>query len=226
MNKFIIGMKKGISMGIAYIPFAFTFGLFASDAGFSLSQVGLMSFVLYAGNSQIIIVKLLKANSPIIQIIVAAIAVNLRYLLINIPIVKKQKDYPKKIKVLSTMLLTDEAVSYLSISNIYNAYETLGFGFSAYLLFGFASLLGIIFGNFIPKAYAISLNFILYAVFLYLLTQVLQLNIRYIYIVLITLFVKAILSQFNLSQPMIMLLSIIIGTLLSIPLKERINGKC
>lgn len=226
INKIFKGAKKGSAVAIAYFPFGFTLGLIASKVGLSAFETTFMTVVIYAGSSQIIILKLLEANSPIIQIIMAAVVVNIRYLFINISLLKEQSLYNKKSKFLSCLFMTDEAVSYLYLTKTFNVYETIGFGLCGYLAFCVSAFLGAVFGNFIPIKYTISLNFVLYAVFVYLLVQVLKCNIRYIYIVIITIIIKYILSYLGFSASLVMLLSIIFGALLSVILKEKVlNGK-
>lgn len=214
IHKIFNGAKTGLPIGIAYFPFAFTFGFIATNAKISVFKSSLMSFILYAGSSQVMIVKLLENNSTLFQIILAAIIINIRYMLINIPIIKKQYQESIALKIINCLFLTDECVSYMMINKIFDIYETIGFGICTYLFFGISSILGAILGKFMPPLYTQSLNFILYAIFLYLLTQVIIENHKYIIVVLITLIIKIMLSYLGLSASLSILLSIIFGAII------------
>lgn len=224
IHKILNGAKKGLPIGIAYIPFAFTFGFIATNTDISIFKSSFMSFILYAGNSQVMIVKLFQTNSSLFQIILAATVVNIRYMLINIPIIKKQQHENTFLKVINCLFLTDECVSYMMINKILNIYETIGFGLCAYLFFCVSSILGAILGKFIPPIYTQSLNFLLYAIFLYLLTQVIFNNKKYISIMLITLIIKLIISYLGLSASFSILIAIILGALIPTLMEGENNG--
>lgn len=222
-KKILIGAKKGITMGVAFFPFAFTFGFIASKAGLQLLTTTLMSVIIYAGSSQVLIIKLLQANASTLQIILASAIINIRYALINITILNKQKKENNFLKVLNAFFLTDECVSYYSINKLYNIYETIGFGFCAYAFFCISTMLGSIFGSLIPLKYTNSLNFILYAIFLYLLLISLFQNFSYISIVILSIVIKIVLSLIGLSQSITMLLTIIIAPLIIMIVEEKFN---
>lgn len=210
--KILKGFKKGLPLSLAYFPFAFTLGLIAKNYGISPLNIFIMTCVLYAGSSEVIIMRLLFENgATITQTIIAAIIINIRYALINMTILKKQNLEKRSIKILSTILLTDESVAYMTIKKIYNAYETFGFGLAGYILFCLFTLIGALFGQIIPVKYASSLNFTLYAIFLSLLVSALTVNRQYIIIIAITLLTKIILTYLMFPPALITLLSIIMG---------------
>ncbi len=225
INKFFKGIKKGLPIGIAYFPFAFTFGFIATNVGINAFKSGVMSFLLYAGTSQVLIVKLLEQNSNMFQIILASTVINVRYILINMPILKRQENESLIKRFINAFFLTDECVSYMILNNIYDIHETIGFGFCAYLSFGISTILGSILGSYMPTLYTQSLNFILYAIFLYLLVQVLMNNLKYIFVVLTTIILKCILVYIGLSASLSILLSIILGALIPLLLKGEYYGE-
>lgn len=206
------GFKAGLPLSLAYFPFAFTLGLIARNYGISPLNIFIMTCIVYAGSSEVIIMRLLFENGATIsQTIIAAIIINIRYALINMAILKRQNAEKKNIKILSTLLLTDESVAYLTIKKIYDAYETFGFGLVGYILFCLFTLTGALFGQIIPLKYASSLNFTLYAIFLSLLITTIISNYKYITIVVITLLVKIVLTNLMVSPALITLISIISG---------------
>ena len=50
-KKYLKGLKAGIGMGIAYIPFGLTVGLIAKNNGMYTIVTAAMSFGIYAGGS-------------------------------------------------------------------------------------------------------------------------------------------------------------------------------
>ena len=84
-------------------------------------------------------------------------------------------------------------------------------------------MLGSIFGSLIPLKYTNSLNFILYAIFLYLLLISLFQNFSYISIVILSIVIKIVLSLIGLSQSITMLLTIIIAPLIIMLVEEKFN---
>ncbi|WP_067142276.1 AzlC family ABC transporter permease [Oceanivirga salmonicida] len=213
------GMKLGLPIAIAYIPYAIALGLMSKNLGIPSYVIFLMSLLIYAGNSQIIILTFYSVASNIIDLIIPAILVNVRYILINLPVIKKQKNENFKIKLLSSLMLTDEGVAYLTAKNIFNAHETLGFGFIGYLFFCFSTLLGSIIGDYIPEYYSITLNFVLYAIFVSLLVSIILENKKYIFIVILTISIKLLLSNLNLQPAIVILLSITLAPIIATIIK-------
>lgn len=57
------------------------FGVFAIEAGLSVRAVQAMSFFLFAGSAQIVIIQLLSGGAPFMFIITIVLIINVRHLL-------------------------------------------------------------------------------------------------------------------------------------------------
>jgi 4-azaleucine resistance transporter AzlC len=68
---------------IGYVPIGLAFGVLGQKAGFSPSEIGLMSLLVFAGSSQFIAVSMLNAGSPVLPIVFTTFLVNLRHLLMS-----------------------------------------------------------------------------------------------------------------------------------------------
>ncbi len=216
------GIKHGLPIAIAYIPYAIALGLMSKNLGLPSHVIFLMSLLIYAGNSQIIILTLYSAAANMIDLIVPAIVVNIRYTLINLPIIKKQKNENPKTRLFSSLLLTDEGVAYLTTKNIFGANDTLGFGFIGYLFFCFSTLIGSIIGDYIPEYYSITLNFVLYAIFISLLVSIILENRKYIIVVILTVIIKTLLNSLNIQPAIVILLTITLVSIITTIIKHTI----
>ena len=57
INKYITGLKSGIGIGVAYIPFGITVGLISKNFGMKTGVSALMSFGIYAGSAESMFLK-------------------------------------------------------------------------------------------------------------------------------------------------------------------------
>jgi len=72
------GVRHGVPFLLVVGPFAVLFGVVATEAGLSLAQVMGFSVLVIAGAAQFTAVQLMLENAPILLILGAALAVNLR----------------------------------------------------------------------------------------------------------------------------------------------------
>lgn len=194
INKYKLGLKAGIGIGIAYIPFGITIGLIGKNFGMKTITAALMSFGVYAGSAESIFLKTYyEQNASFLEVIITMIMINLRYLLLNL-IVFKQLDKNTKLieKILVGIGLTDETVAYATIKKEQNAWYIIGLNTFPYFSFGISTVIGSLFGSLIPERFEGSLNFILYAAFLSLLITALKDNFKYVEVVLTVILLKLI----------------------------------
>ena len=68
---------------LGYLPVGLAFGVVAQKAGLSPLEIGLMSFLVFAGSSQFIAVSMLSSGAGVLPIMVTTFSVNLRHLLMS-----------------------------------------------------------------------------------------------------------------------------------------------
>lgn len=72
------GFRGGFPFILAAFPFALVFGVLATEAGLDIVQVMSMSVLVIAGASQFAALSQMQENAPVIVVLIAALAVNLR----------------------------------------------------------------------------------------------------------------------------------------------------
>ena len=79
-SEFITGIKESKGIAIAYLPFGFTLGLIANSYDVNGIIAGSMSFLIYSGASQTLLMQIFKnPNFDMISAIFAASMLNFRY---------------------------------------------------------------------------------------------------------------------------------------------------
>lgn len=163
-------IKKGLKMGfpvvIGYAPVAATFGLICKSGGFSLFETFAFSFFVYAGASQFMGVNLLMLGVGGGSIVLTTFLVNLRHFLMSSAISKRIDENCFKFIPFIAFGLTDETFSVVSMQEgKLKAEFMLTLEFITHLSWYAFSLLGYVFGEFLPKTLSMSMGIALYALF-------------------------------------------------------------
>lgn len=74
------GVKAAVPIWIAFIPSSFALGMTANELGLRWEEIVLMSALVYAGPAQYAVVEPLAAGKPALQILIATVLMNLRFL--------------------------------------------------------------------------------------------------------------------------------------------------
>jgi predicted branched-subunit amino acid permease len=74
------GVRAAVPVWIAFIPSSFALGMAAKSYGLRWEEIVLMSAFVYAGPAQYAVVEPLAAGRPALQILIATILMNLRFL--------------------------------------------------------------------------------------------------------------------------------------------------
>jgi predicted branched-subunit amino acid permease len=74
------GVRAAVPVWIAFIPSSFALGMAANAYGLSWQEIVLMSALVYAGPAQYAVVEPLAAGKPAVQILIATVLMNLRFL--------------------------------------------------------------------------------------------------------------------------------------------------
>lgn len=90
------------------IIFGIIFGITGYTSDLPLYLVSSMSYIIFAGSSQFLVLILISDNDPIIAILIAGILINLRHVFYGAALNKEFQGMGKK-KILAAYLLTDEA---------------------------------------------------------------------------------------------------------------------
>lgn len=146
------GAKAAAPIVLGYLPVGVAFGVLARRAGMAPSEVGLMSFLVYAGSSQFIAVELISEGITWFPIVITTFFVNLRHLLMSSTVSLYLKKEPLRILTLVGAQLTDEsfAVAMSQPSKIQNRSRYLfGLQITSHLAWIGGSVAGAVFGSLI-----------------------------------------------------------------------------
>ncbi|MDW7652285.1 MAG: AzlC family ABC transporter permease [Bacillota bacterium] len=169
----LAGSKKAIPIVLGYLPLGFAYGALASLAGISLPVIVMMSLIVFAGSAQFISVSMLAAGAGGASIIATVFLVNLRHLLMSASLSTYLQKFPRRSLPLLAFWLTDEnyavACGEFQESEKNHLYMLGLFG-TAYAGWVAGGALGGIFGGFFTGAAAVyTMEYALYAMFIFLL---------------------------------------------------------
>ena len=172
--KKITVFKKGfmdvIPLTIPVIPFGIIYGVVGVELGLSPLVTFAMSFIIFAGSSQIAFAQLYTAGGSPLVMISSVLVINSRHFLYSAVLAQYLNKLNLYWKILLSYLMTDQAFS-VSLSyfkknqkKTFSHYHMLGSGFTLWLLWQISTLSGIVLGNVIPEAlgleFAIPLTFL------------------------------------------------------------------
>jgi 4-azaleucine resistance transporter AzlC len=167
------GAIKALPIVLGYMPLGFAYGALASLAGISLPYIVMMSLVVFAGSAQFISVSMLAAGAGGASIIATVFLVNLRHLLMSASLSTYLQRFPRKSLPLLAFWLTDESYAVACCEfqeSEKNHYYMLGLFATAYVGWVIGGALGGIFGGFFTSAKAaLTMEYALYAMFIFLL---------------------------------------------------------
>ena len=168
MDKFKLGLKDGIPIGLGYFAVAFSLGIVASNAGMSALQGFITSLLVNASAGESAGFTAIKESVPYIQMILVTIVSNARYILMSFALSQKINPKEKLIhRLLLGFYLTDEffglAISQDGYADPKYSYGAIAFAAPCWAI---GTALGVIMGNILPIAIVSALSVALYGMFL------------------------------------------------------------
>lgn len=168
------GIKDTLPTVFGYLGIGLAFGLIAHNAGFNLHLVFLLSFIVYAGSAQFIMIPLLAIKSPILSIILSVFLVNSRMLLMSMSIAPFFKNESLLKNIWIGSLLTDESFALgMNKQNYTSGFLSFSWfnaaNLTAYLTWNIASVVGALLGNLFVHPEKFGLAFAVVAMFIGLL---------------------------------------------------------
>lgn len=169
------GMKASLPIVLGYIPVAITYGVLAGQAGLTITELTLMSMLVYAGASQFMGANMIAVNASAVEIVIATFVLNFRHFVMSLSFMNDVRDrFGLKDRLLISAGLTDEtfAVSALHKEEMEEEKGVLFYFtiiFTAYLSWVLGSFVGGLVGEIIPEKLSNSMGIALYAMFIGLL---------------------------------------------------------
>ncbi len=172
-EQWLASAGKALPVVLGYLPLGFAYGALASLAGISLPYIVLMSLLVFAGSGQFIAVNMYAAGAGSLSIIATVFLVNLRHLLMSASLSPYLQKFPRQSLPLVAFGLTDE--NYALACGEFSRgerghYYLLGLFSTSHAGWIGGSALGGIFGElFNSTSAAYTMEFALYAMFIFLL---------------------------------------------------------
>jgi len=108
------GLTDSIPIILAVIPFGLMVGVAAAEVGLPLSLAIAMSYIVYAGASQLAALALIATGAPFLVIVVTALLLNLRFLLYSAAMAPHLRGPNLPQRALLAWMLTDQALAFAS----------------------------------------------------------------------------------------------------------------
>jgi 4-azaleucine resistance transporter AzlC len=174
-RQFRLALLKTWPLALGAIPFGIAYGIIAVQAGLTVAETMMMSFVVFAGASQFMAVVMIQAGAGIPLIVLSTFLVNLRHLVMGLSLSPYLSESTPRWQRLLAFGMTDE--SYVTSVTHYreqdaeqgNPYFMLGSGGTIYVVWAIASLVGALAGHAISDPLKWGLDFAMPAAFLTML---------------------------------------------------------
>ena len=169
IDTFIKGILDILPLMIPVVPFGIIYGVIGVEIGFSPMEVFAMSFVIFAGSSQIAFAQLFAAGASPLVMISSVAVINSRHILYGAVLAEYLGKLRLTWKILLSYLMADQAFSVSSAyfkknqknKNVH--FHMLGSGLTLWSLWQLSTLIGIVLGNIVPAQlgleFAIPLTF-------------------------------------------------------------------
>ncbi|RKQ18869.1 branched-chain amino acid ABC transporter permease [Oceanobacillus bengalensis] len=210
------GLAVGFPIMLGYLPIALTYGVLAKQAGMSLTELTLMSAMVFAGASQFMGANMIAVGSGAVEIIIATFVLNFRHFVMSLSFMNQLRGVALKWKIPLTLGLTDEtfAVSALNPDEAKKekgAYFYAAIIIVAYLSWVLGSLLGGILGDIIPQKLSQSMGIALYAMFIGLLVPSVKKELKVGLIAIVAMLLNASCVQLGMSTGWAIVVGTVVG---------------
>ena len=163
------GVRDALPTALGYISIGLACGVVASPY-LSPLEMGLMSFLVYAGASQFAMISLIAVHSSIMNIALTVFFINLRNMLMSLHTSHDFKEASLVHNIGIGSLLTDESYGVYLSEKLKNDRMTVswmhGNNVVGYLAWGSSTILGTALGSLLPNPSAFGLDFALVAMFI------------------------------------------------------------
>ncbi|WCE31534.1 AzlC family ABC transporter permease [Vibrio sp. SCSIO 43137] len=155
-------------LSVAVIPWGFLVGSFAVDIGLTPIEGQALSVILFAGSAQLVAVGMFKAGVGLSTMLLTTFFITSRHFLYSVSMRSKISSLPLKWRLTLGFLLTDELFAIVGNQSEqrFKPWYAFGAGFSFYLVWNLATLVGIVAGSQIPDLQQYGLEFAVAATFI------------------------------------------------------------
>lgn len=167
-SEFVRGARANLPLGLSAMAYGSVLGILAAQKGVLWTDIMLMNSAVFAGSAQFVMVDMWGVQLPVFEMALAALVINLRYLLIGASLEPLFAGKSLGHKMCFIHLVADEnwAVTMAEHRNgTANTWFLLGGGVLLYLFWSFGTLMGLFGGGAIAQPEKYALDFAFTAVF-------------------------------------------------------------
>jgi predicted branched-subunit amino acid permease len=173
---FLAGVRACMPLGPGILLFGMVCGAAAAGVGLTPGQSFALSWMVFAGSSQIVATQLFAAGAPGWVIVLTGWVVNLRFMMYSATLAQHFRGESRGARWLAGYLLTDQAFG-VTLARVLDGRKDipwfyLGIAAALWLLWQVASLTGIFLGALVPKSW--SVDFVVALTFIGVLTPLLR----------------------------------------------------
>jgi len=160
---FIAGLRKALPLFVATGVWGFVTGIAMVKAGISTSMAVWMTLLVYAGSAQLVALPLLMVSAPLWMIVVAALTVNVRFIVFGAAIHSYFRTLPLGKRVLIGYFSSD--ISFVLFMTRFGEAKRRGTRFQhwyyagmlapAWLVWQIPSIIGIYVGDVVPESWSL-----------------------------------------------------------------------
>ncbi|MGG2015754.1 AzlC family ABC transporter permease [Bacillus sp. S10(2024)] len=167
---FMQGVKDCLPTVLGYLSIGVASGIIEKTAGFSLTEIALISLLIYAGSAQFIMAGMFVAGAPASTIIFTVFFVNLRHFLMSAALAPYLKNVSVWKNVVIGSQITDEtfgvAAQHVTGKQYISEKWMLGLNMTGYINWAFANIIGGILGDWIPDPHTYGMDYAIPAMFI------------------------------------------------------------
>ncbi|AVR01079.1 branched-chain amino acid transporter AzlC [Oceanobacillus iheyensis] len=210
------GIAAGFPIMLGYLPIAITYGVLAKQAGMSLTELTLMSVMVFAGASQFMGVNMIAVGAGALEIMIATFVLNFRHFVMSLSFMNRMRGIGLQWKLPLSLGLTDETFA-VSALHPDEAKEEKGSWFylalilTAYFSWIAGSFLGGVLGEVIPDQLSQSMGIALYAMFIGLLVPSVKKEWKVAIIAILAMLINGLFVELGMSSGWAIVLGTIIG---------------
>lgn len=157
------GFRDGFPFILGAAPFGLLFGVLATEAGLNVAQVMSMGILVIAGASQFTALSQMQENAPVIMVLAAALAVNMRMAMYSAALAPHLGAAPLWQRAIAAYILVDNAYAVSAVefdrrpeqSTATKMAFYIGCAVPVWVVWYGATLTGALLGQAIPPEFAL-----------------------------------------------------------------------
>ncbi len=191
MNSYYRGLKAGIPIGLGYLSVAFTFGIMASNLGFTWWQAVIISMTTLTSAGQLAAINVMVNPGKYIELLISQLTINVRYAFMSVSLSQKADSKFKGIfRWLLGFFITDEIFAVaITEKNITRSFF-IGLATAPYFGWATGTLIGSLMGAVLPKMLMNALSLAIYAMFVAVVAPEMKKVKSVFYAVLVTVLLR------------------------------------